>query len=232
MFNSQLPSRDDLPSSESLLKATAIALLAAIVILVTIVLPAEYGIDPTRIGRLLGLTEMGEIKMQLAAEAEADRRGETAAEAALVPASQTAAAAPTEADPTDAPSEAAETSPTKDPAAATEANEPAAAQWRDTISITLQPGEATEVKLTMLAGEIAVYEWTTDRAGLNSDLHGDNPQDAFISYRQGRHEAGDSGELVAEFDGHHGWFWRNRADVAVTVTLHTRGEYSAFNRLF
>ena len=63
MFNSQLPSRDDLPSSESLLKSTLVALLAAIVILVTIVLPAEYGIDPTRIGRVLDLTQMGEIKM-------------------------------------------------------------------------------------------------------------------------------------------------------------------------
>ncbi|MEP3076778.1 transmembrane anchor protein [Maricaulis sp.] len=232
MFNSQLPPRDDLPSSESLLKATAIALLAAIVILVTIVLPAEYGVDPTRIGRVLGLTEMGEIKMQLAAEAEADRQGETAAVAARAPASETAAAAPDEADPTDTPSEAAEASPIEETAAATDTNEPVAAQWRDTISITLQPGEATEVKLTMSAGEIAVYEWTTDRAGLNSDLHGDNPQDAFISYRQGRNEPGDSGEFTAEFDGAHGWFWRNRSDVTVRVTLRARGAYSEFNRLF
>ncbi|MEA1943657.1 MAG: transmembrane anchor protein [Pseudomonadota bacterium] len=232
MFNSQLPSRDDLPSSESLLKATAIALLTAIVILVTVVLPAEYGIDPTRIGRVLGLTEMGEIKMQLAAEAEADRQDETAAAAALTPVPEASPAAPDEPDPADASSQAPEASPIEETAAATDTNEPAAAQWRDTISITLQPGEATEVKLTMSAGEIAVYEWTTDRAGLNSDLHGDNPQDAFVSYRQGRNEAGDSGQFAAEFDGHHGWFWRNRSDVAVTVTLHTRGEYSAFNRLF
>ena len=88
------------------------------------------------------------------------------------------------------------------------------------------------VKLTMRQGEVAIYEWTTDQAGLNSDLHGDNPQDAFISYRQGRNEPGDSGEFAAEFDGAHGWFWRNRSEVAVTVTLRTRGAYSEFNRLF
>jgi hypothetical protein len=51
-----------------------IALLVAAALLVTVVLPSEYGIDPTRAGRLLGLTEMGEIKTQLASEAAADRK--------------------------------------------------------------------------------------------------------------------------------------------------------------
>ncbi len=32
-------------------------------------LPAEYGTNPTGVGSILGLTEMGEIKQQLAAEA-------------------------------------------------------------------------------------------------------------------------------------------------------------------
>ena len=228
MFNSQLPSRDDLPSSESLLKSTLLALLAAIVILVTIVLPAEYGIDPTRIGRVLGLTQMGAIKMQLAEEAAADREASTAQTDA--PASQEATVSSAAAIPQDTP---VETAVPEEAASADGAPvEPAAPEWRDTISITLQPGEATEVKLTMRQGEVAIYEWTTDQAGLNSDLHGDNPQDAFISYRQGRNEPGDSGEFAAEFDGAHGWFWRNRSEVAVTVTLRTRGAYSEFNRLF
>ena len=228
MFNSQLPSRDDLPSSESLLKSALVALVAAIVILVIIVLPAEYGIDPTRIGRVLGLTQMGEIKMQLAEEAAADR--ETTTAQTETPAPQEAAVSSAAAIPQDPP---VETAVLEEVAPVTEAPvEPAAPQWRDTISITLQPGEASEVKLTMLQGEVAVYEWTTDQAGLNSDLHGDGANDAFVSYRQGRNEPGDSGEFAAEFDGHHGWFWRNRADVAVTVTLRTRGAYSEFNRLF
>lgn len=228
MFNSQLPSRDDLPSSESLLKSALVALVAAVVILVTIVLPAEYGIDPTRIGRVLGLTQMGEIKMQLAEEAAADREATTAQ--ASTPTPQEAAVSSAAAIPQDPP---VETAVPEEAAPVTEAPvEPAAPEWRDTISITLQPGEATEVKLTMRQGEVAIYEWTTDQAGLNSDLHGDNPQDAFISYRQGRNEPGDSGEFTAQFDGAHGWFWRNRSEVAVTVTLRTRGAYSEFNRLF
>ncbi len=206
MFNSQLPAHEDLPSTASLLKSTALALGVAGVLLVTVVLPAEYGIDPTRIGGMLGLTTMGEIKMQLAEEAAADGDMLTAA--------------------SEGPSVEA------DPAMADAATDPVAMAWRDTISISLEPGGSTEVKLTMQAGDVAEYEWSTDRAGLNSDLHGDGPSQQFISYRQGRSETGNAGEFAADFDGVHGWYWRNRSEVAVTVTLNTRGQYTAFNRLF
>ena len=75
MYNTDLPNREDLPSTNQLLRSTAIAIAVAAALLITVILPAEYGIDPTRIGRLLGLTQMGEIKTQLATEAE---RGEPA----------------------------------------------------------------------------------------------------------------------------------------------------------
>lgn len=55
-----------------LIRSTLLAAGAATAILVLFWLPAEYGIDPTGVGALTGLTEMGEIKQQLAAEAEAD----------------------------------------------------------------------------------------------------------------------------------------------------------------
>jgi hypothetical protein len=43
------------PTSAQLVRATLLAALAAAVLLVTVVLPAEYGIDPTGIGPVLGL---------------------------------------------------------------------------------------------------------------------------------------------------------------------------------
>jgi hypothetical protein len=46
------------PSKSALVKATAIALGGALVILVVAVLPAEYGIDPLKTGRMLGLTDL------------------------------------------------------------------------------------------------------------------------------------------------------------------------------
>jgi len=69
MFNVEKPSLNELPTSAQLIRSTAIAAASAAVILVTVVLPAEYDIDPTGIGGVLGLAEMGEIKSQLAAEA-------------------------------------------------------------------------------------------------------------------------------------------------------------------
>jgi len=77
MFNADKPSLDQLPTTTQLIRSTIIAGLSALAILLTVILPAEYGIDPTGIGRGLGLTEMGEIKKQLAEEAEADRQLET-----------------------------------------------------------------------------------------------------------------------------------------------------------
>ena len=74
MYNSQKPDLDELPSTAQLLRSTFIALIAAAAILVTIVLPSEYGIDPTGAGRVLGLTQMGEIKEQLEKEAEEDQK--------------------------------------------------------------------------------------------------------------------------------------------------------------
>jgi hypothetical protein len=82
MYNTDLPRRAELPSSASLLRSTALALAGAVAILVTVVLPADYGIDPTGAGRMLGLTDMGETKVRLAAEAEADRVATAEMEAA------------------------------------------------------------------------------------------------------------------------------------------------------
>jgi hypothetical protein len=51
------------PSSHWLNRAVLVAMATAAVIITTTVLPAEYGVDPTGIGRVLGLTQMGEMKV-------------------------------------------------------------------------------------------------------------------------------------------------------------------------
>ena len=53
-----------LPSIAKLIKATVFALIVAGVILIAIVLPAEYGIDPTGIGKKLGLTALNASKSE------------------------------------------------------------------------------------------------------------------------------------------------------------------------
>jgi hypothetical protein len=68
--NSQ--SNNELPSTKKLLKSTIIAIGVAAVILITTVLPAEYGLDPSGVGNMLGLLKMGEIKVSLSEKANTD----------------------------------------------------------------------------------------------------------------------------------------------------------------
>lgn len=70
------------PSLASLRRASVIAVVIAVVLVVTAVLPAEYGIDPTGIGRRIGLTQMGRLKQELAKEAIEDARADSVAAAA------------------------------------------------------------------------------------------------------------------------------------------------------
>jgi hypothetical protein len=72
MYNSNIPKDTDVPSTAKLIKSTVLAALTAGILLVTVVMPAEYGIDPTGAGKVLGLTRMGEIKTSLAQEAADD----------------------------------------------------------------------------------------------------------------------------------------------------------------
>ncbi len=135
MFNSPLPSANELPSSRQLIRSTAIAFAAAMGLLVTVVMPSEYAVDPTGLGRAMGLTQMGEIKISLAQEALADE----AATKAAVPAPAIPAPVP-EAAPAPAPQVAA-VQP------AQQAVQPAAKT--DEVSLTLKPGEGREIKLEM-----------------------------------------------------------------------------------
>ena len=98
---------------------------------------------------------------------------------------------------------------------------------QDVMEFVIPPDEAIEIKLEMKKGSIAKYNWTTKNGGLNYNLHGDGHKGSqkSISYKKGRMTSSDSGEFKSEFDGYHGWFWRNRNNESVTVTLETFGDY-------
>lgn len=221
MYNSDIPVRAELPSSRQLIRSTIIAAVSAVVLLYTVVLPSEYGVDPTGIGRVLGLTEMGEIKTRLAKEAVEDAAATQASQ------SEPAAAAGNEQPANAAP---VATTPAQTPAAPSASETGSTATWRDEMTFTLAPGQGTEIKLEMKEGEKALYSWTVKGGVVNFDTHGD----AFgrsISYEKGRGVASDEGELIAAFTGNHGWFWRNRGEADVTVVLKTGGAYSDIKRV-
>lgn len=217
MYNTDLPSRAELPSTGRLLRSTAIAAGVAGVLLVTVILPAEYNIDPTGVGRMLGLTEMGAIKTQLAREAEADRQP---APPAAVPDRRSSLLGTVMARLLISPA-AAQPAPTR---AATRADE---------TTVVVKAGQGIEYKMDMRGGAQVTYSWTAEGGTVNYDMHGEPPGNpaGTKSYGRGRGAASDKGVLTAPFDGNHGWFWRNRGTSDVTVRLTTRGEYGGIKRV-
>ncbi|WP_309674052.1 transmembrane anchor protein [Pseudomonas sp.] len=214
MFNTPLPTVNELPSTRKLVRSTVIALLTAVGLLVTVVMPSEYAVDPTGVGRALGLTQMGELKIILAQEALAD---------AAPPQPATPASAPA---PAPAP-QIAQVQPTAKPPAQPVAP-PDPALKTDQMTVTLKPGEGTEIKLEVLKNKTVSYEWTAVGGPVNYDTHGEpynGEKGYFHSYNKGKQVKNDKGEFTAIFDGTHGWFWRNRSNNDVTIALKTSGDY-------
>lgn len=201
MYNSNIPSNTEVPSTAKLIKSTVIATLIAGVLLVTVVMPSEYGIDPTGFGAKTGLKRMGEIKISLAEEAVADATQE-------IQVAETIAVV-----------ETPET-PAKD--VVVQSHEK---------TFTLAPDEGTEVKVTMVKGATVDYEWETNGGKANFDIHGDSKKlnIDYYNYSKGS-EQQSKGKLTADFDGNHGWFWRNRTKEPLTITIKTNGEYTAITR--
>ena len=212
MFNTPLPTVNELPSTRQLVRSTVIALLAAVGLLVTVVMPSEYAIDPTGMGRVLGLTQMGEMKIKLAQEALADAATQPVQEA---PAQLIAAVTPS-------------AQPAPPPPA-----QPAPDLKTDEMTVTLKPGEGTEIKLEMLKNATVSYEWAASGGPVNHDTHGEpynGKKGYFHSYSNAKQVKGDKGEFTALFDGTHGWFWRNRTNNDVTISLKTTGNYLSVKR--
>lgn len=188
-----------LPTPRQLRRSTIAAVIGAAFIGVGVYLPAEYGIDPTGVGNVLGLTEMGEIKQQLAREAAEDEAIHGGGE---------------------------QSSSLMDDifglfVGAAHAQE----AWTDTVTFTLAPDAFTEVKMVMVAGDVVEYSWVAEGGRINFDLHAHGDGQS-VDYDRGRGATDGAGSIEAPFSGEHGWFWRNRDDADVTVTLNLRGVYS------
>ncbi|MEM8988561.1 MAG: hypothetical protein AAGC95_17750 [Pseudomonadota bacterium] len=201
-----------------LLRSTLLSLGAAILILIAVVLPAEYNIDPLKIGGLLGLTEMGGIKQQLSVEAAADGAAQTDETTGDIIMRLDAIQAQLQ------DLSSALNTNAADAGDAAKAPTPAEPVWRDEVSFVLKPGEGIELKLIMDKGAVAEFEWTANGGALNYDTHGDGSGQN-ISYERGRGSPGQKDTLTAAFTGKHGWFFRNRMDENVTLTLRVRGAY-------
>ncbi len=104
---------------------------------------------------------------------------------------------------------------------------------RDSMVVTLDPTKRVEVKLVMKRGQRADYEWSTDGGEVAFNLHGEVPNDPSVrahTYQRGASK-GEKGNVIAVFDGVHGWSWRNTSDKPVKVTVKAWGQFSELKKM-
>lgn len=188
-----------LPTQPQLIKATGIALVAAAAILITTVLPAEHGIDPTGIGKALGLTALHNSE---GAETKGNANGIVAA----------AVAAPVVSAPVTIASRQAT---------------PYRADTRQ-ITLQPGEGLEFKTRLEKGAALIYSWK-TQRGEEINHEFHGEPlhaKADVYESYLLEKQVSESSGALIAPFTGTHGWYWRNKNTTPVTVTLNASGFYT------
>ena len=203
MNNKNISSDSELPSVTKLVKSTLLAIVLATIILLTCVLPSEYGIDPTGIGRTLGLTKMGEIKTSLAQEVAMGKDVTREKSSKQINKKTEKKNLP----------------------------ELEAKIKTDKMTITLKPNEGKEIKLKMVKGKQVSYSWWTSEGRVNYDAHADSKKHRikYFNYSKGSTNRKE-GTLEAFFDGKHGWFWRNRTKNTMTLTLEVKGSYSSIKQ--
>lgn len=206
--------QDDRAASPRIWKWVIGAVVAAVVLLFTLVLPAEYGYDPTGVGRALGLTEMhDEDRAANPDHAIEDVLGGN--DDLVVP--------------DDGSVDTMNPLPLPNPAVSQLEDE---APKTETITVKLGFDDRTEVKLVMRKAKAVVYSWKVKDGGVYVDFHGHDPsrgKDFWVRYEEGGQEeegmTGRSGSLVAPFDGEHGWYWLNTSQGPVTIELTVTGYY-------
>lgn len=206
-------------SKNQLLRGTAIAAIVAAVLLVVAILPAEYGIDPTGIGKRLGLTALHNAAP---APASANVTPAAASAGPAASAATTPITPPVNALPTTVPPGSSVSAKGEQRGIAI-ASRQALPYRTDTMSIVLAPRKGVEVKTDLTKGATLIYSWkTAGGEALNHDFHGepvDASHDEFESFILEKGVRESRGALIAPFTGVHGWYWENTTDAPVTVLL-------------
>lgn len=194
---------------KELLRGMLIAAGVAGLLLVGAVLPAEYGIDPTGVGKALGLTQLSSVAVPAVASAPADAPAAAGMSGAT---------------------KGSTVSAKGEQRALTIASAQAVAYRADSMEIVLPPKKGLEVKTHLAKGATLIYSWKTKNGELvNHDFHGepvDAGQNEFESFILGKGVSESRGSLIAPFTGVHGWYWKNLSSEPVTIVLSASGFYT------
>jgi hypothetical protein len=84
------------------------------------------------------------------------------------------------------------------------------------------------MKAVLAPDQMIVYAWSIAEGEVYYDFHAEPeqaPEGYFVRYAEGEGST-DGGSLVAPFAGHHGWYWLNISDHAITIRLEVTGYYT------
>lgn len=190
-------------SLKTLFISSAFATILAIIILIIAILPAEYGIDLTGLGKAMGLTQLAPKPKSALSTALKSNPGSFV----------------------DMSLKTIETQLLEKPMA--KLKQKNARPWKDIVTIIIPPMKGLEYKFYLRKGADLAFEWQTDGTKLYFDFHGE-PEGDMTGYFKSFKLATDnklSGTLTALFAGSHGWYWKNKTQTPVKIILKTKGDY-------
>lgn len=181
-----------------LIKACITAVFIASILLILVILPSEYNIDPTGIGKSLGLTDIAQASNPSTSTSLSTTNLTTSTNNTVETLNTIL--------------QARHTSSVRS----------------DTVDIIIPAKKGLEYKLLMDKFTHLEYEWRTDGSPLYFDFHGE-PKGDKTGYFESFSITTSSqmkGSLTTPFTGSHGWYWKNKTNKPITVTLSTKGDYS------
>ncbi|MET0791407.1 MAG: hypothetical protein ABW061_07785 [Polyangiaceae bacterium] len=98
---------------------------------------------------------------------------------------------------------------------------------QETVTFTLAPGEWLEYKYRLEKGNALLYAWHAS-APVNVEFHAEPdgaPRGYAQSYEKRSAQTGASGTLTTPFAGIHGWWWENKTNAPLILTLQSSGFY-------
>ena len=99
---------------------------------------------------------------------------------------------------------------------------------QETIEIALAPKEGMEYKYRLAKGAGLMFSWMST-ARVHYELHSEpeaGPKGYAETFDKQDERDAAHGHYVAPFPGIHGWYWENRTDRPVTISLTTAGHYN------
>ena len=98
---------------------------------------------------------------------------------------------------------------------------------QQSIQIKLAPKEGMEYKYRLERGGAMMYSWSST-SSVHWELHSepDNSPRGYAEFFDTQDGTGSHGNYQAPFPGIHGWWWENKSDQDVTITLTTAGFYT------